>query len=144
MNTKKFLAALATTAALVAPVAFADPRDDRDHDRDHRPEQHESMKGPAMHGPEMKGPEMKGPQMRGPAMHGPEVKRDRYWKPEYRGFVARDRVFGELRRHHYTRFAGDPYWFNGRYVVKTYDDRGRLVFVELNPYTGAFIGVVRF
>jgi hypothetical protein len=72
--------------------------------------------------------------------------RDRYWRNEFRNrsFIGRDRVFLELRRHSFTRFIGDPYWFQGRFVVKTYDRFGRVVYVEVNPYTGAYIGVVRF
>lgn len=73
-----------------------------------------------------------------------EVRHDRYWRDGYHGFVDRDRVFVTLRAHHFTRFVGDPYWFHDRYVVKTYDRFGRVVFVEINPYTGDFIGVVRF
>ncbi|MDE2182899.1 MAG: hypothetical protein KGJ78_07750 [Alphaproteobacteria bacterium] len=71
---------------------------------------------------------------------------DRYWRPDYRDrhYVDRDRIFGELRRRRYRRFAGDPYWFQGRYVVRTYDRWGNVVFVEMDPYTGAFIGVIRF
>ncbi len=69
---------------------------------------------------------------------------DRYWRPGVGHYVARDRVFFELRRHHYNRFDGDPYWFQGRYVVRSYDRFGHPVFVELNPYSGSFIGVVRF
>jgi hypothetical protein len=70
---------------------------------------------------------------------------DRYWRPEFKGgFVARDRLFFVLRQHRYTRFDGDPYWFQGRFVIKSFDRWGRPVFVELNPYTGDFIGVVRF
>ena len=70
---------------------------------------------------------------------------DRYWRPEFHGgFVARDRVFFVLRQHQYNRFDGDPYWFQGRYVVRTFDRWGRPVIVELNPYTGEFIGVIHF
>lgn len=70
---------------------------------------------------------------------------DRYWRSDFRGgFAARDRIFSALRQHQYNRFDGDPYWFNGRYVVRTFDRRGRPVIVELNPYTGEFIGVIRF
>jgi hypothetical protein len=69
---------------------------------------------------------------------------DRYWKPQYKGgYAPHDRVFGELRRHHYDRFDGQPYFFNGRYVVKARRG-GKNVFVEVNPYTGAFLGEVRF
>jgi hypothetical protein len=71
---------------------------------------------------------------------------DRYWRPEFRQgrYVERDRVFVELRHRGYARFVGDPYWFQGRYVVKTYNRWGNLVFVEVNPYSGLFIGEVRF
>ncbi|HVZ90805.1 MAG TPA: hypothetical protein VG843_04070 [Rhizomicrobium sp.] len=75
--------------------------------------------------------------------HDRDGYRDRYWKPGFRAFVGRDRIFVELRRHRYVRFVGDPYFFRGRYVVKTYNRFGRLVFVEVNPYTGAFIGEIR-
>lgn len=72
--------------------------------------------------------------------------RDRYWRQDFgkRGFIGRDRIFFMLRQHNFNRFAGDPYWLQGRYVVKTYDRRGRVIFVEINPYTGQYIGVVRF
>ena len=71
---------------------------------------------------------------------------DRYWRQEYRDrhYVDRGVVFRSLRAHQFYRWAGDPYWFQGRYVVRTYDRFGHLVFVEVDPYTGAFLGVVRF
>ena len=70
---------------------------------------------------------------------------DRYWRSEYRhGYVDRARIFFGLRQHHYSRFIGDPYWFDGRYVVRTYDRRGHVVIVEVDPYTGDFLGVIRF
>jgi hypothetical protein len=69
---------------------------------------------------------------------------DRYWRHDYRGFAGRDTFHRSLRAHHYNRWAGEPYWFQGRYVIRTYDRYGRVVFVELNPYTGGFIGVIRF
>jgi Ni/Co efflux regulator RcnB len=70
---------------------------------------------------------------------------DRYWREGYRhGYVDRDRVFFGLRQHHYSRFIGDPFWFNDRYVVRTYDRFGHIVMVEVDPYTGDVIGVLRF
>lgn len=69
---------------------------------------------------------------------------DRYWRPNYGAFAGFDRIFFDLRRHHFDRVDGQPYWFHGRYVVRTFDRSGRVVFVEVNPYTGAFIGVVQF
>ncbi|HEX4293338.1 MAG TPA: hypothetical protein VHZ29_04330 [Rhizomicrobium sp.] len=71
-----------------------------------------------------------------------DVRHDRYWKPGYGRYVARDRVFLELRNHRYTRFIGDPYFYHDRYVVRAYNRVGRVVFVEVNPYTGAFMGEV--
>jgi hypothetical protein len=49
-----------------------------------------------------------------------------------------------LRRNHYYRWNGAPYWYQGRYVIRSYDRSGRPVIVEMNPYTGSFIGVIRF
>jgi hypothetical protein len=71
---------------------------------------------------------------------------DRYWRSHYgrRGFIGHDRVFRQLRRHHYNRWVGDPYWFRGRYVIRTYNRFGRVIFVEIDPYTGDFIGEVMF
>ena len=70
--------------------------------------------------------------------------RDRYWHNGYGRYADHDRFYVELRRHHYNRWDGAPYWYRGRYVVRSYDRFGGPVFVEMNPYTGAFIGVVRF
>ncbi|MEI9932735.1 MAG: hypothetical protein WDM89_19930 [Rhizomicrobium sp.] len=71
------------------------------------------------------------------------VMHDRYWKPGYRNYVARDRVFVALRNRGYVRFVGDPYFYHDRYVVRSYNRFGKIVFVEVNPYTGGFIGEVR-
>lgn len=69
---------------------------------------------------------------------------DRYWREGYRSFAHRDHYYRSLRAHRYYRWDGDPYWYHGRFVIRTYDRHGRRVFVELNPYTGGFVGVVRF
>lgn len=69
---------------------------------------------------------------------------DRYWRDGYRDYAHRDMFYRSLRAHRYYRWSGEPYWFNGRYVIRTYDRRGRVVFVEMNPYTGGFIGEFRF
>lgn len=74
--------------------------------------------------------------------HDHDGFRDRYWRQGYHGYVGRDRVFFELRRHNYVRFIGDPYFYHGRYVVRSYNRAGRVVFVEINPYTGGFIGEI--
>jgi hypothetical protein len=72
-----------------------------------------------------------------------KVMHDRYWKPGFRNYVARDRVFVTLRGRGYNRFIGNPYFYQGRYVVRSYNRVGKVVFVEINPYTGGFIGEVR-
>jgi len=70
---------------------------------------------------------------------------DRYWRSGYRGYIGDHNVYyRNLRSHGYTRWDGAPYWYQGRYVVRSYDRFGRAAFVEMNPYTGGFVGVVRF
>ena len=71
------------------------------------------------------------------------VVHDRYWRPGFHNYVARDRVFLELRQHNYVRYVGNPYFYRGHYVVRSYNRFGRVVFVEVNPYTGGFIGEIR-
>jgi hypothetical protein len=111
--------------------------------------------GPAAPAPKMMGGQMSGP---GPAFKGGPADwawqddrggwhrdHDRYWRPDFRaGFAPRDRLFMSLRAHSYNRFDGEPYWFRGRFVIRTFDRFGRPVIVELNPYNGNFIGVARF
>ena len=71
--------------------------------------------------------------------------RERGWERhdrfEDRVFVGRVRVAEELRWHRY-RMIGNPYFFEGRYVVRSYDPFGRPVLVQIDPYTGAFLGEV--
>lgn len=57
---------------------------------------------------------------------------------EHRAYVDRVRLADALRFHHY-RMIGDPYFAHGRYVVRTHDRFGRTVFVQVDPYSGAFI-----
>ena len=57
---------------------------------------------------------------------------------EHRAYVNRVRVADALRFHRY-RVIGDPYFVHGRYVVRTHDRFGRVVFVQVNPYSGAFV-----
>ena len=57
-------------------------------------------------------------------------------------FADRDRVYETLRYRH-IRFHGDPFFYRGHYVVRSFDPFGRAVFVEVNPYTGGFIGFIR-
>ncbi len=60
----------------------------------------------------------------------------------HRPYVARERVFETLRLHRYVGI-GEPYFFHGRYVVRSHDRFGHVVLVQLDPWTGAYIGVVR-
>ena len=139
--TIKQLLLTATAAAILATTgAAADPTDHhdrgpgwsdhRDRDDAHGRDRNDWRGHEAWHWRDDRG-----------AWHGDH---DRYWRQGYGRYVGRDRVFLELRRHHFNRWDGEPYWFQGRYVVRSYDRFGRPVFVELNPYTGTFIGVVRF
>ncbi len=60
----------------------------------------------------------------------------------HRHIVDRTRVFETLRFHHY-RGVGDPAFVRGHYVVKVLGRFGRPLFVEIDPYTGAFLGEFR-
>jgi hypothetical protein len=60
----------------------------------------------------------------------------------HRPYVARTRVLETLRLHRYVGL-GSPYFLHGRYVVRSHDRFGRTVLVEVDPFTGRFIGVVR-
>jgi hypothetical protein len=61
---------------------------------------------------------------------------------QHRDFVVHERVAEVLRAHHY-RLVADPVFIHGHYVVKSFNRFGRVVFVEIDPYTGAFIGEFR-
>jgi hypothetical protein len=74
--------------------------------------------------------------------HDRDGRRDRVEHRMDRRMVERDRVFETLRFHH-VRYFGDPYFYGSHYVVRSHDRGGRVVLVEVDPYTGAFIGVLR-
>ena len=63
---------------------------------------------------------------------------ERHERFEHRAYVDRMRLMNSLRFRHY-RMMGEPYFVHGRYVVRTYDRFGRVVFVQVDPYSGAFI-----
>ncbi len=56
----------------------------------------------------------------------------------HRPYVERMRIVENLRFHNY-RVIGDPYFVGGRYVVRTHDRFGRVVFVQVDPWSGAFV-----
>jgi len=60
----------------------------------------------------------------------------------HRHHVDRLRIDEALRFHHY-RVIGAPYFFHNHYLVRTHDRFGRLVVVEVDPFTGAFLGEFR-
>ena len=70
------------------------------------------------------------------------------WNPrheaqmDHRPPVAREHVFETLRSHHY-RNIGDPYFVRSHYVVRSRDRFGRQAFVEVDPWSGVFIGEFR-
>jgi hypothetical protein len=57
---------------------------------------------------------------------------------EHRATVDRVRLERALRFHRY-RMIGEPYFVHDRYVVRTHDRFGRIVFVQVDPYSGAFV-----
>jgi hypothetical protein len=60
----------------------------------------------------------------------------------HRPYVERVHIYDTLRFRHY-RGIGDPYFVRGHYVVRTINPFGRTVFVEVDPYSGAFLGEFR-
>jgi hypothetical protein len=64
------------------------------------------------------------------------------WRHEHRRFADRDTIFRSLRFHH-IRYVGEPYFMRGHYVVRSFDRFGHVSFIEINPYTGGVIGVIR-
>jgi hypothetical protein len=82
------------------------------------------------------------PIHRGPAYHR-DVARHQVMRHDFRRpYVSHVRVIETLRLHRYVAL-GNPYFFHGRYVVRSHDRFGRTVLVELDPWTGRFLGVVR-
>jgi len=63
---------------------------------------------------------------------------ERHARFEHRAYVDRIRIANALRFHHY-RMMGEPTFIHGRYVVRTHDRFGRIVFVQVDPYSGRFI-----
>jgi len=66
----------------------------------------------------------------------------RHERFERRAFVDRVRLEQALRFHRY-RVIGEPYFVHDRYVVRTHDRFGRIIFVQVDPYSGAFVREVR-
>ncbi|MBV8800870.1 MAG: hypothetical protein JOY77_01275 [Alphaproteobacteria bacterium] len=54
--------------------------------------------------------------------------------------LSPERVEKIVRTQH-IRFAGTPYLYNGRYLLRCFDKLGRRSFCEVDPYSGAFLGI---
>lgn len=78
---------------------------------------------------------------------------DRFGRDDHRGRFDRDDtrfrrvvehrvIFNTLRARH-IRYVGTPYFVRGHYVVRSFDRFGRVTFVEVNPYTGGYVGFIR-
>ncbi len=115
-STKILLAAAALAVSSLASTANAAPWDHRDGE--HRFEDHRA--------------DNRFDHRWGPAM------RHEFHRP----YVERVRIYDTLRFRHY-RGIGDPYFVRGHYVVRTINPFGRIVFVEVDPYSGAFLGEFR-
>lgn len=55
-----------------------------------------------------------------------------------RPYIVRERVYEILRAKHY-RYIGVPYFYGGKYLIRSYDARGRIVIVTIDPFTGAWL-----
>ena len=74
--------------------------------------------------------------------HRQAVRHDPQFDRAHQPIVVRERVYDSLRLHHY-RGGGDPAFVHGHYLVKSINRFGRVVFVEVDPHTGAFLGEFR-
>jgi hypothetical protein len=63
---------------------------------------------------------------------------ERHERFEHRAIVDRMRV-AETLRFHRLWMAGGPMFVHGRYVVRAHDQFGRTLFIQVDPYSGAFI-----
>jgi hypothetical protein len=63
---------------------------------------------------------------------------ERHERFEQRAFVHRMRV-AETLRFHRLRMIGEPMFIHGRYMVRAHDRFGRIVFIQVDPYSGAFM-----
>jgi hypothetical protein len=59
-----------------------------------------------------------------------------------RRYIDGVRLHDVLWRNHY-RVIGNPYFVRDRYVVRTYNRFGHIVLVQVDPWSGAFLGEVR-
>jgi hypothetical protein len=112
-NIKTILTAASLAVLAAAGSASAAPWDNHGDYRDHRP-----------------------------AFHGNDGRHDPYFNRAHQQIVVRERVYDSLRLHHY-RGVSEPVFLHGHYVVKSFNHFGRVVFVEVDPYTGAFLGEFR-
>ena len=119
MFAKKIVLAATALAALTAMGLGAADAQPRDMARDHR-----------------------APVTRHEVVRHEVVRHDVVRHDVHRPYVARTRVYETLRTHRYVGL-GNPYFFHGRYVVRSHDRFGHVVLVQIDPYTGAFIGVVK-
>ena len=131
MKTRKLVLAAAATLAVFAISASAAPHHARGGDAQAVQSWQQDWRG---HG-DREWQDNKG---------GWHQDRDRYWRSQYhdRTFVDQERVFRTLKKRHYNQFEGQPFWFHGRFLVKSFDRRGNVVMIEVNPYTGAYIGLM--
>jgi hypothetical protein len=116
---KIVVAATALAALTVAGLGAADAAQPRDMARDHR-----------------------APVTRHETVRHETVRHETVRHDVRRPYVARNRVYETLRAHRYVGL-GNPYFVHGRYVVRSHDRFGHVVLVQVDPWTGRFIGVVR-
>jgi hypothetical protein len=118
MYSKKTLVAAAALVVLAAAGIGSATAEPWNHDADHRIDQRMDNRGLDHRG------------------------FDRHPGAMHRHYVDRFRVESALRFHHY-RLIGDPFFVRGHYVVRTHDRFGRIVVVEVDPFSGAYLGLFR-
>ncbi len=56
----------------------------------------------------------------------------------HHGYVNRMHIHRTLRHQRFSVIS-EPFFLRGRYVVRTHDRFGRMVLVQVDPYSGRFI-----
>ncbi|GEM_PF-6451505 len=75
-------------------------------------------------------------------VHRTTVTTTRVVRRPFRPFITRERAFVFFRARPGIRYVGTPYIYGNYYVQRCYDPvTGRLAFCEIDPYTGAWLGI---
>ncbi|HEY1962244.1 MAG TPA: hypothetical protein VGG69_07495 [Rhizomicrobium sp.] len=72
---------------------------------------------------------------------GAAASADEYRVPTHAMALLTSTRISEIVHAQHVRSVGDPYLYNGRYLMRCYDRSGQLGYCTVDPYSGAFLGV---